>query len=370
MDPPRPASHPSSRGANGVLKPVRRAGLRALLLPGLRRLYRPFLRNAATIFLLHRFADPELGHPGHDPAHLHECLSWLRRQDVPLVSLGELVQKGLAGDAVPHGAVCFTVDDAYCDFHSVGLPVFEEHGCPVTVFVPTGFVDGDCWLWWDQLEHIVRRTERSRLSPPFSGGTPLELDGDAERRRVARSLRLGLQRVPDARKDRALEQLSAEAEVPIPDDPPYEFRPMSWSQIRDAEARGARFAPHSVTHPVLSQTSGDRLEPEIAGSWSCLREQVEHPVPVFGYPLGADWAFGKREEQAVRDAGLMAAVSTRRRYMRTRVRAAPADYRWRLPRLGFPPDRTEFLQIVSGLLRFRHLVTKRPADALTRRDGP
>lgn len=365
MESPERASSGSGRRATGPVKRARRAALRVLLLPGLRGIYRPFLRNTATVFLLHRFSDPDRRYGGHDPAHLRRCLGWLRDHDVPIVSLDRLVSGCLGDGEVPPGAVCFTVDDAYDDFFRVGLPVFAEYECPVTVFVPTGFVDGDCWLWWDRIEYVLRRTGRRRLPTPVGDSSPLSIGDEGERRRAARLLRGELQRVPEERRERALERLSDTADVPLPEDPPPEYRPMSWDQIREAETGTARFAPHSVTHPVLSMISDDELEDEVVGSWSRLQGEVERPVPVFGYPLGPDWAFGEREERAVRDAGLVAAVSTLRRYVRTNPWDPESAYRWRIPRLGFPGDWTEFLHIVSGLLRLRHRVAEWTGEAVS-----
>lgn len=337
---------------------IKRAGLRVCTLPGVRRLYRPLLEDAAVIFMLHRFSDPERSVSGTEPDHLGACLEWLREQGRTLLSLEDLVRRCIRGERMPPGATCFTVDDGYEDFFRVGLDVFVEHDCPVTVFLPTGFLDGDCWLWWDRIEYMLERTDRRSVQTSVPGATRSRLESSADREAVFHELVAALKRVPDERREAALDALGEATGVTLPAKPPPRYRPMTWDQVREAEKRGkVRFAPHSLTHPVLSQTDAARLAREISGSWDRLREEVDEPVPVFAYPDGATFTFGRREGRAVRDAGLLAALGAHGGYVDCReVSGSGSELRWRLPRFGLPGRRLAFLQIVTGLLRLRHLL--------------
>lgn len=337
---------------------MKRLALRIGTLPGVRRLYRPLLEHAAVIFMLHRFSDPERSVPGTEPDHLGGCLEWLREQGRTLLPLEDLVRRCIRGERVPPGATCFTVDDGYEDFFRLGLDVFAEHDCPVTVFLPTGFLDGDGWLWWDRIEYMLERTDRHSMQTNVPGATRLRLESQADREAVFHQLVAALKRVPNDRREAALDALSEATGVALPSSPPPRYRPMTWDQVRSAEKRGrVRFGPHSLTHPVLSQTDAARLTREVVGSWDRLREEVDDPVPVFAYPDGATFTFGRREGRAVRDAGLLAALGAHGGYVDSREVAGPgSELRWRLPRFGLPGSRLAFLQIATGLLRFRHLL--------------
>jgi peptidoglycan/xylan/chitin deacetylase (PgdA/CDA1 family) len=347
----------------GLLSGLRRAGLRVCTLPGIRRLYRPLVRDAAVIFMLHRFADPERGVFGTEPAHLAKCLGWLRRRGRPLLDLENLVRRWIHGKEVPAGAVCFTVDDAYYDFFTRGLDVFVEHDCPVTVFVPTGFLAGDGWLWWDRVGYVLQRAEDLTIRSVLA---ELDLPGHetpTDRANASERLLANLERVSEPRREAALRALSEATGVAVPAETPPSCRPMTWDQVRSAEQEGiVRFAPHSLTHPVLSRTSSERLLREISGSWRRLREETERPVPIFAYPGGAPFTFGPREERAVREAGLMAAVSARPEYLGCLDGPGrESELRWRLPRFGLPSGWAEFVQIASGLLRLRQRLRDRQA---------
>lgn len=349
---------------------VRQTSRRVLTLPGIHRVYRPFLRDVAVIFMFHRFSDPDRGVDACDPDHLEECLAWLRRNDRPILDLEELVRRLVEGAELPPGAVCFTVDDGYYDFYAHGLDVFLRYDCPVTVFLPTGFIDGDCWLWWDRLEYVLTRTDRADLDPgPWAPPDTRPLRDQSDAQDAFGRLRQALDDLPEAEKRRRILELAEVAGVSLPDDPPSRYRPMSWREVRSAERRGARFGPHSVTHPALSRAESQQSRQEISESWSRVQEQVRRPVPVFCYPQGDIWASGRRESEFVRDTtGLLAAVGTRPRYVRTGHDGGDFRSRWNLPRFGFPArSTTDFVQIVSGLLRLRELVTpggaRRSSDA-------
>ena len=180
------------------------------------RLFRPLMAGRSTIFMLHRFRDRELGVEGHDPGMLDEALTAIRREGFRTVSAEEILLTAREeGD--PSGLVAFTVDDGYADFHHVGAPVFAHHGCPVTVFLPTEFLDGGAWLWPDRVRIMRRHT------PVDSVG--LEVDGEVRvlewrkggtRGVASQSLTWLLAGMTPDRRDLALAELEERLLVKVP----------------------------------------------------------------------------------------------------------------------------------------------------------
>jgi peptidoglycan/xylan/chitin deacetylase (PgdA/CDA1 family) len=70
--------------------------------------------TAATIFMLHRFAVPELSIEGHSPAAVREILAALRKRRFEPISLHELFRRLKDGEPLRR-AVAFTIDDGYFD---------------------------------------------------------------------------------------------------------------------------------------------------------------------------------------------------------------------------------------------------------------
>ena len=319
------------------------------IIRGLRRT----MRQHATIFMLHRFRNPDSGCEGIQPDVVRRGLERLRAERFPLVGLETLFRR-LEADEPLEGAVAFTIDDGYLDHATVAAPLFAEFDCPVTTFLCTGFLDRQLWFWWDRIEYVFRNSRRTALSVTLAGSQiESAWTDEASRRRAQRDFTERCKRVPDAEKHAAIERLARAAGVAVPDIPPAEYAPMSWDQARACEKQGMTFGPHTVTHPILSQTPDAQSEAELSGSWSRLREELSQPVPVFCYPNGGFLDFGLREEGSLARLGLAGAVVGEAGYASTASFRANPDERWRVRRFAFPGSMPMMLQYASGLERLK-----------------
>lgn len=326
--------------------------------PMLKPLWRPFLRGASAVFMMHRFADADRGGSdhAHDPGELRRYLAYLRAEGHTIVSLRTLLD-AFEHDEPLQGAIAFTVDDGYTDFLHVGLPVFAEFDIPVTLFATTGFINRDCWFWWDQIHHALRETDCRRVSVDISSERLTYRLSDARHRnRAAWDLIERLKTVPESEARSAVARLATSLEVTIPTYAPDWCTPMSWSELRACASKGVDIGPHTVTHPILSRVDAERAAEEIRGSWLQLRGEVPEALPVFCYPNGDPDSFGVRETMLVRESGFRAAMSTYQEYVTTRHFEATPDGatlrdRFALPRFVYPPTHAHLVQVVSGLER-------------------
>ena len=340
---------------------IRRLARAAVTHPTARAVLQPLTRGVAAIFMLHRFADPERGSRGHSALALAEQLEFLRRHGYPVVSLGHLVETMADRRRSAPGTVVFTVDDGYSDFARIAAPVFARYDCPVTVFVASGFIDGHCWYWWDRLEYAIRHTTRMEV-PIDMNGRPRVFFWNTAQERLAAGAELNdfLKGLPEASRMATVEQIISELEVDMPTIPPAEYAPMTWDEIREQAGRGVTFAPHSVTHPILSKTDDPQSEYEIRESWERVRSEVDGAVPVFCYPNGDPASFGPREVSTLSQVGLSAAVTAVHGYVVPRQFAPDTpEQRYMLPRFPYPEDRQGFLQVVTGFERVKLAVRQR-----------
>jgi peptidoglycan/xylan/chitin deacetylase (PgdA/CDA1 family) len=334
-----------------LLHRVKRAVVSILAAPGVTAPFYPLMRGRATVFMLHRFRDPERGIEGTDPAFVRRALGLLRRRRFEFVSLADLFRR-LQGDGPPlRRAIAFTIDDGYADHAEIAAPLFAQFDCPVTTFVTTGFLDGDLWFWWDRINWVFRRTNRRRLQVEVAD-EPLEFAWDAMARRAVAEKQFvaRCKTVPDEEKLAVIIRLAAEAEVPLPKTPPAEYAPMTWDQLRACESRGMSFGPHTVTHPILSNADDAQSRQEIVGSWARLRAHARAPVPVFCYPNGGLTDFGVREISTMREIGLEGAVVGTWGFADDRqFGGGDADAAFRVRRIPFPGDMPNLIQYVSGV---------------------
>lgn len=326
----------------------KRVLLAPLAAPGVSRLLADLTDTSATVFMLHRFAVPELSIEGHSPEAVGAILAELRKRRFNLISLHELFRKLRDGEPL-NRAVVFTIDDGYFDHASVGAPVFVEYDCPATICAVSGFLDGKIWLWWDQINYVFAQTRRKELTARLAGHEiPYTLDSPQARRQNSTALSFLCQDASQSDRLACMADLLREADVELPAAPPPEFAPLTWDEARRLEKKGISFGPHTITHPILSRTSAEQSASEIEESWARLRAELQDPVPVFCYPHGRRRDYGDREMAQVHRLGLLGGVSGHFDFFRPQLYREPPNI-CRVPRFGFQDDTYSVLQCASGL---------------------
>jgi peptidoglycan/xylan/chitin deacetylase (PgdA/CDA1 family) len=315
------------------------------------RLVHRMTRRRLTIFMLHRFDDPASGVHGISPDALRRTLAVLRREGFRFVDLHEGLRRLRDAPDALERAVAFTLDDGYADQVRVGAPLFAEFDCPATVFATTGFLDGQLWFWWDRLEHVIRETTEPTLHGWFEGdAVPLTLDSPAAKAAALTDITAACKRVADPVKHDAIARLAERAHVDLPAAAPVRYAPTTWDEVRAAEDRGMRFAPHTVTHPVLSRTDDRQSERELRDSWERLRQEARDPTPVFCYPNGQPGDFGAREMATLDRLGLLAAVTGLPGYAQhAHLAPGAGPARFQIPRFDLAGDPVLAVQVASGL---------------------
>ena len=305
------------------------------------------LPHRITIFALHRFRSPDRGVSGHAPESLAAALEFLRRERIPLLDLDRCVRTALDGGSLPGRAVVFTVDDGYAEFPEVALPVFQAYDCPVTLFLPTGFIDRAYWFWWDRLEYAILRTDRREARVEVDGTTFTVRSGSPEERRDSVRRLLALIGLPHDVKLRVFAGLEAELGVEIPEAAPPQYAPTSWDQLRTAAKSGLTCGPHTVTHPILWTIPADMMQREIADSIARVRTAVpEGHTDIFAYPQGC---VSSREVDFLARLGCTAALLSSGGAVRLRNGLSGAASRFLIPRAGFEDAAFRHRQVITGV---------------------
>ena len=338
---------------------VKSALLQGLRIPGAAALLKPFTTGHATVFMLHRFADPETGVDGHEPQLLRTILTYLRRKNYELVGLGQLVDRIKGHGPPPDRAVAFTIDDGYYDHAVIAAPVFAEFDCPVTTFVTTGFLDMQLWFWWDQIEYVFLQTRRNSLTLTLAGSTlAYSWDTTGERADAIADFTSRCKQVSNDEKLAGVAGLAVAAEVDLTTDAPPRYAPMTWDQLRQCEAGGMTFGAHTVTHPILAKTSAEQSREELAESWTRLCAEATSPVPVFCYPNGQPGDFGHREMETLEELGFEGAVTGVSGYASVNGALSEPWGSYQIRRFTYPDELARVIQAVTGFERVKQILRR------------
>jgi len=307
------------------------------------------IRDRAPFVMLHRFAEPENGLFGHDRELFRRALERLRRDGYSMLTVAEAVHRLNEGQGFPRRSVVFTMDDGYRGALEQSVDLFQAYDCPLTVFVTTGFIDGSCWLWWDQIEYVCLGSRRRSIDVAWNDWV-MRLDFSDRRATIDTLLQTceWCKTLPDQEKWRFIRALAVAAEVEIPARAPAQYAPLTWSDMRALEGKGISFGPHTVTHPILPKVDDRQVKWEIAESCARVKTELTRPVDVFAYPSGA---YGRREIEVLARVGMQGAVTTRGAYASSRQADSERASRFAIPRFGYPETPDALVLITSGFKR-------------------
>lgn len=200
-----------------------------------------------------------------------------------VISMEEALQAVQDGRVLPRNAVLITFDDAYNDFKDHAWPVLKQLQLPVTVFVPTFYPDqNQRAFWWDRLYASINFTPQVSLENSPVGRLPLGTS--AERDQTLRRLQSHLKTMPHFKAMQAIEEICTEL-LSSQSEPRKTV--LSWEELHQLAQEGVTLAPHTRTHPILTQLPLAQARDEIAGSYQDLKKQIGEVLPVFAYPNGS-----------------------------------------------------------------------------------
>jgi len=275
-------------------------------LSGAFALFRAMNRQRILVLTYHRFSDaPRAGRTSS--ANLAKQLDYLASH-YTVLPLSTIERQLREGWPLPHSTAAITIDDGYSDFYEIAWPALRRRNLPATVFVVTDFVDRKQWIWTDKLPFLLSRMQADELAVDVAGWSISgALTGESPRRQLASRINGILKNQPDGVKESLIDEIAARCLVNLPDTPPDGSESCTWDQLREMESAGIEIGSHTVTHPVLTRVTPDRLRHELEESRGRLEGMLGHPVTSFCYPNGA---YDRTVRDAVARAGYRVAVTS------------------------------------------------------------
>jgi peptidoglycan/xylan/chitin deacetylase (PgdA/CDA1 family) len=103
--------------------------------------------------MYHRFGESKYPSTNITVEQLESHLNYLVEQNFRFTQASDLLDP----EQQKEKTITVTIDDAYLSFYEVGLPIFEKHQVPVTLFLNTENVGGFNYMSWDQLRDVLDR---------------------------------------------------------------------------------------------------------------------------------------------------------------------------------------------------------------------
>lgn len=266
-------------------------------------------RPGPAILMYHRVAEERFDPWGLavHPSRFAEQMEWLANNRAPL-SLTEFAHRHKEG-RLSTEAVAITFDDGYACSAEIAAPLLNRLGIPATIFLPTALIRRGREFWWDDLERIILGSsqeqllwhgETVRLGARDSSDRDWSVDKPprTERQQAFHFFWSRFRAMRYAECESSLEQLRAQAEIPI--EPRPSHRPMSVAEARSLRLTMFEFGSHGLTHPDLPTLSDAEKVDEISESIDDCLQLIGRVPRTFAYPYGRR---DPRDEQLAAEAG-------------------------------------------------------------------
>ncbi len=211
---------------------------------------------------------------------------------------------------IPPNCVVVTLDDGYRDNFTDAFPILRKYSIPATIYVATGCIDENKILWHDQVCSAFNRTQQSSLDLVDFNGKSYGLLTPREKEKALTGVLWRLREIPNEERIRwtkvVLERLGfQDCSFKSRDEPLM----LSWKELAALRDGGISLGAHTVTHPILTQTSLAEARQEILDSKSDLESTLQVPVKTFAYPSGRREDINDAIKRIVKDVGFLGAFS-------------------------------------------------------------
>jgi peptidoglycan/xylan/chitin deacetylase (PgdA/CDA1 family) len=299
---------------SGMRESTKKLACFSLYYLGLSKIADLFSGGRGAIFYLHRVlpAEPPSGFAPNRPyavapETLRALIEYVLAAGYEVISLSEMRER-LTGTGGRGKFVCLTFDDGYIDTLEHAQPVCAEFGVPMTVYIPTGLIDGSVAAWWYGLEALVAANDEVRFvcegrEARYDTATP------AQKNAAYGELELVFRALPAGERDEMIAALESRYEVSFGGLSRAQF--MDWGQLRELAGRGqVEIGAHTKSHTALNMLSDAAARDEVEDGWRILQERLGRPVTHFAYPYGDADTTCPRDFALCRELGFETATTT------------------------------------------------------------
>jgi peptidoglycan/xylan/chitin deacetylase (PgdA/CDA1 family) len=237
-------------------------------------------RHHPRILMYHRIVDNK-NLPGISVDVFEQQLIYIK-QHFNVVSLNHLLNELKKAKRFKRN-IAITFDDGHKDFFQTAWPLLKKHDIPATLFVTTGFVDRNLWLWPDLLRYILLSTKVKQFDLEKFGSINISSDNVLA---IWNTLGDYCLTLSQQQRTEFLNNLAVQLDVVINNIPQNPFDAVSWDDLRAMYKEGLDIGSHSVSHPIFSALESTELIQELEISKQRIIEEIGAEPTGICYPNG------------------------------------------------------------------------------------
>jgi peptidoglycan/xylan/chitin deacetylase (PgdA/CDA1 family) len=294
---------------------VRQMTRRAVQALGLERLARHLHRDSLTILMYHGFVEDRAA-PARgvqvSTAAFAQQLKYVR-QAYSVIALPDWITAIRERKPLPPNPLVITIDDGYESTYKLAFPILRAQALPATLAVTTGFVGGG-FLWNDRVEWAVLRGTPSGESVDLGLGLiPIAVADEASRRQTAEHIIDHLKRIPQARRDAAVQRVEEDfgARLSAGREVPPQCQPLTWTQLLEMVQTGLwTVANHTQDYHILAKCTPQEGAAQITSAHQVIREHTGQDCTVFCFPNGQPGDYTEETLALLSSLGYKAGLTT------------------------------------------------------------
>ena len=319
-------------------------------------LSQPFFGGMGHVFMLHRIL-PQRERDvftinrslSITPEALERWILFFRQKNYEFISLGEMYLRITGQKKSAKKWIVFTIDDGYKDNLTHGLPIFEKHQVPFSIYVASCFPNQTALYWWYLMEHQF--TKHSSITVK-DAGEQKTFSWHSEKEALAL-----YKTVRSICKKYTLNEFQDFVRTSIIDGEEINRRfqeelALSWEEIKALAAHPlVTIGAHTQNHLSLRHQTQETVVYEIGENKKEIEEHIQQSVVHFAYPYGSKSDVSPKEYDVLKQADFQSAVYNEP----GSVFKSKSPFAFQIPRMGLTDETSveKVNHLLTGITHFR-----------------
>lgn len=280
---------------------------------GVHHLFRYINRNKILIIMYHGVSEGSLLDSRWTQLPVSSYVSQIRylKKYYRVLPLSQVAESLRTQQPLPTYTAVITFDDGLKNNKTVAFPILKRYKLPATIFLATGFINTERFLWPDKLFIHFQETKCKVLDLRNHGLEKQYLRTPKEKQAAFCFIVERLKVLESSEKKRLYSIIIKALGVPKLSSEATDYHALSWSEVSEMYSTGLiAFGGHTVNHEILSRLSDDSMRLEIRESCDSIQSTLRQDSICFAYPNGTERDFNEYTKSILREEKILCSVTT------------------------------------------------------------